>query len=84
MNCIGIGVAAWVVNDDIRKLCAIISGPEGSPYENGSFRLSLNIPERYPFEPPDVRFLTPIYHPNIDADGRICLDTLKMQPQGNE
>ena len=36
---------------------------------------------RYPFEPPKVRFLTPIYHPNIDDGVRICLDTLKMQPQ---
>lgn len=28
-----------------------------------------------------MRFITPVYHPNIDNDGRICLDTLKMQPQ---
>ena len=38
---------------------------------------------RYSLEPLKVRFLTPIYHPNIDDGGRICLDTLKMQPQGS-
>lgn len=36
---------------------------------------------RYPNDPPKVRFVTPVYHPNIDNGGRICLDTLKMPPK---
>lgn len=67
---------------DMQNLTAQITGPEDSPYTAGIFKVSLQVPPRYPFEPPRVRFITPIYHPNIDSDGRICLDTLKVQPQG--
>lgn len=64
-------------------LCASreeITGPEDSPYEEGRFELELSLPEHYPFEPPKVRFVTPIYHPNIDNTGIICLDLLKSPP----
>ncbi|GAB9475515.1 Ubiquitin-conjugating enzyme e2 t-like [Globisporangium polare] len=77
------GVSAWPKGDKIDHLEAQILGPDGSPYEKGVFHLDIEIPERYPFEPPKVRFTTPIYHPNIDDAGRICLDTLKMQPKGS-
>jgi ubiquitin-conjugating enzyme E2 T len=74
----GPGISAWLTNEsDVRSLEAAILGPVGSPYEGGNFSLSVQLPNSYPFEHPIVRFITPIYHPNIDGEGRICLDILK-------
>lgn len=41
---------------------------------------TFNVHHRYPDEPPIVRFVTPIYHPNIDPQGRICLHILNTPP----
>ena len=78
------GVSCWPRDDgaSMQQLRAQIRGPEGSWYEEGTFELDVSVPDRYPFEPPQVRFVTPIFHPNIDDGGRICLDTLKTGPHG--
>uniref|UniRef100_A0A8D0JKE3 Uncharacterized protein n=2 Tax=Sus scrofa TaxID=9823 RepID=A0A8D0JKE3_PIG len=55
----------------------VIDGPQDSPFEGGTFKLELFVPEEYPIKPPKARFVTKIYHPNIDKLGRICLDILK-------
>jgi len=75
-------ICCWSHGDSLESLEANITGSTGSPYEAGVFKLTIQIPVRYPFEPPQVSFVTPIYHPNIDSVGRICLDVLKMPPKG--
>eukprot|EP00271_Cylindrocystis_brebissonii_P006412 TRINITY_DN19198_c0_g1_i1.p1 TRINITY_DN19198_c0_g1~~TRINITY_DN19198_c0_g1_i1.p1 ORF type:complete len:161 (-),score=20.17 TRINITY_DN19198_c0_g1_i1:265-747(-) len=74
---------------DVRLVCeetniyrwtAFIKGPEDTPYVGGVFQLSMNVPEQYPLVPPQVRFVTKIFHPNVHfKTGEICLDILKTQ-----
>lgn len=63
--------------DSIGEIHAEIAGPVGTPYEGGHFRMKLVLTEGFPQSPPKGYFLTKIYHPNISANGDICVNTLK-------
>lgn len=71
------GISATPDETNARYFHITIAGPRDSPFEGGQFRMELFLPEDYPMSAPKVRFLTKIYHPNIDKLGRICLDILK-------
>jgi len=57
----------------------IILGPDDSPWEGGIFKLHFKIPDDYPNSPPEVKFLSRMFHPNIYKNGKICLDILQNQ-----
>ncbi|KAM9375569.1 ubiquitin-conjugating enzyme E2Na isoform 1-T2 [Pholidichthys leucotaenia] len=71
------GIEAEPDENNGRYFHVKIAGPKDSPFEGGTFKLELFLTEEYPMAPPKVRFLTKIYHPNVDKLGRICLDILK-------
>lgn len=63
---------------------AIVVALESSPTFDclaspGTFKLTLQFTEDYPNKPPTVRFVSRMFHPNIYADGSICLDILQNQ-----
>jgi ubiquitin-protein ligase len=63
-------------DNNIYEMLAEVKGPEDTVYSSGLFKLSIKVPEDYPIKPPSIRFLKPVFHPNIYRDGKICLDVL--------
>jgi ubiquitin-protein ligase len=56
---------------------AVIIGPADTPFEDGTFRLVMQFEEQYPNKPPQVKFISQMFHPNVYATGELCLDILQ-------
>ena len=72
-----VGCIASPVETDVLLWKAQINGPEDSTWEGGVFKLEMRFSEEYPDEPPKVKFLTKMFHPNIYENGDICVDMLQ-------
>ncbi len=52
--------------NDFREWKVTLSGPKDTSYGGGLFFLSIKFPDNYPEKEPEVCFLTPIYHLNVN------------------
>ncbi|KAJ4879314.1 Ubiquitin-conjugating enzyme E2 1 [Raphanus sativus] len=73
------GVIGAPRDNNIMHWDAVIFGPNDTPWDGGTFKLSLQFSEDYPNKPLRVRFVSRMFHPNILADGSIFLDILQDQ-----
>ena len=65
------------LNDECEHLIWIISS-FFQVYDGLVYKLSMEFPPNYPYTAPTVKFLSPCFHPNVDLQGNICLDILKV------
>ena len=82
---IGFSVGLPDENNIFEWRCTLM-GPQDSPYKGGLFYLKVLFPNDYPQSKPEVRFITPIYHVNvnhvqnygeeIDPLGHVCISTI--------
>lgn len=68
--------------DNLRELLLTLKPKEGY-YRGGTFKFQVSVPAEYPHQPPKVVYELDlnggkrIFHPNIDEDGRVCLNILR-------
>lgn len=56
-----------------------IPGKAGTLWEGGLYKLSLEFTEEYPSKPPKVKFVPPLFHPNVYPSGTVCLSILNEE-----
>ncbi len=62
--------------DDILNFTLTIEPDEGM-YKGGAFHFNFAINQNFPHDPPKVKCIQKIYHPNIDLEGNVCLNILR-------
>ncbi|KXJ29124.1 ubiquitin-conjugating enzyme E2 G1 [Exaiptasia diaphana] len=68
--------AGLIDDDDLYKWEVLIVGPEDTFYEGGLFKAHLLFPKEYPQRPPKMRFISEMWHPNVHANGEVCISIL--------
>ncbi|KAI5984656.1 ubiquitin-conjugating enzyme [Pisolithus albus] len=71
------GFSAGLVDDDnLYEWEVMVIGPPDTLYEGGILKARLSFPPEYPLQPPKMRFVTPMWHPNIYPNGDVCISIL--------
>ena len=65
-----------LIDNNIFRWRVTIIGQEGTMYAGGFFPTELTFTEDFPNKPPKMKFLCPMWHPNIGKDGTVCISIL--------
>ncbi|KAM9895757.1 hypothetical protein OXX80_001486 [Metschnikowia pulcherrima] len=65
-------------DENILEWHYVITGPPGTPYENGQYHGLLRFPSEYPFKPPSISMVTP--NGRFQCNTRLCLSMSDYHP----
>ena len=54
----------------------LLIGPPETIFEGCIFKCQFKFSSEYPNRPPEFKFLSNLYHPNIYPDGKVCISIL--------
>ena len=68
----GGNIEIYALRDCVDIWIGKMPSPDNSPYVSTFLIFTVVFPTDYPKNPPQFRFETPILHPNVSSDGRVC------------
>ena len=70
------GIEIIIENKDYTKWKIILTAPDDSDYKGGKYIVLAEFPSEYPLENPKFKFLTNIYHCNVDKNNELKVNWL--------
>ncbi|XP_058732034.1 AT-rich interactive domain-containing protein 2-like isoform X2 [Vicia villosa] len=68
-----------MINNGMQHFFLEFHPPKYSFYQEGLWKIRVELPDAYPYKSPSIGFVNKIYHPNVDEmSGSVCLDVIKQ------
>jgi len=71
------GCVIWLADEaNMLEWNVGIFGPPETIFQGAYFKAVLTFPLEYPFSPPNIKFISDIWHPNVYPNGTVCISIL--------
>ncbi|KAF2765648.1 ubiquitin-conjugating enzyme [Teratosphaeria nubilosa] len=72
------GISCGLVGNSVFEweIMLMLDEEQDSLYGGGCFRALMTFPPTYPLYPPTLKFINPLFHPNVYPSGDVCISIL--------